>query len=358
MDMSGRPRGRAVADHSAEFVVEDVIPVPRLPRDTKDANARLPRLHKPPKSNASQSSGNGALPKQPIAGLDPHRLGQRQKQVDYGKNTIGYQRYLQQVPKDKRRRKGEQWLDPVTPDINQNISKRCFDGQIKVWRRALHKYDDHGEEDDQQVQALSFAERTRQRILYKYDASAEDVTAVSAVPSSPTNSSRSRGSLDGYIEPQFADGGRKRCFQRAFDHAANGNPHPSKLITSPAGPKPFVPQSAPPATAADAEPAPSPASRLGRLPPSRAGSRAGAGILPRGAGASLSAGAHQAPQTAPPAAAARVRVTAGSTADDPDLAARSELGAAAGEDLFREWEDDDYAGLEPLADEELDQVCL
>lgn len=31
--------------------------------------------------------------------LDAHRLAQRQKQVDFGKNTLGYQRYLQLVPK-------------------------------------------------------------------------------------------------------------------------------------------------------------------------------------------------------------------------------------------------------------------
>ena len=65
---------------------------------TRGTSPSLPRWHKQPKSNASISSG-GSLSKQPIADLDPHRLGQRQKQIDYGKNTLGYQRYLKEVPK-------------------------------------------------------------------------------------------------------------------------------------------------------------------------------------------------------------------------------------------------------------------
>ena len=31
--------------------------------------------------------------------LDEHRLQQRQKQLDYGKNTPGYQRYITLIPK-------------------------------------------------------------------------------------------------------------------------------------------------------------------------------------------------------------------------------------------------------------------
>lgn len=37
--------------------------------------------------------------KPPCKDLDDHRLAQRQKQIDYGKNTLGYQRYLQLIPK-------------------------------------------------------------------------------------------------------------------------------------------------------------------------------------------------------------------------------------------------------------------
>lgn len=70
---------------------------------------------------------------------DAHRLAQRQKQVDFGKNTLGYQMYLRQVPKEHRRKRAG---DPMTPDINQAVSKKCFDGQIRVWRRVLHKYDE------------------------------------------------------------------------------------------------------------------------------------------------------------------------------------------------------------------------
>lgn len=38
-------------------------------------------------------------PKVECEELDKHKLAQRQKQVDFGKNTIGYQRYLELIPK-------------------------------------------------------------------------------------------------------------------------------------------------------------------------------------------------------------------------------------------------------------------
>ncbi len=97
------------------------------------------------------------------------RLKQRQKQIDFGKNTRGYDTYISRVPKygiavresctllptrdwsaalgsrAKRccaadadrlalwptlRRAERQAFDPVTPDKTLGCSKRAFDGQV------------------------------------------------------------------------------------------------------------------------------------------------------------------------------------------------------------------------------------
>lgn len=72
---------------------------------------------------------------------DPRRLAQRQKQIEYGKNTVGYHKYADLVPKNKRKRE-----DPKTPNKHQICSKRSWDGQIRKWRRMLHFYDPEGTE--------------------------------------------------------------------------------------------------------------------------------------------------------------------------------------------------------------------
>jgi len=64
------------------------------------------------------------------------KILQRQKQIDYGKNTVGYEKYLKLVPRSKR---GP--TDPKTPNIYISNSKRAFDGIVKKWRRELHRYD-------------------------------------------------------------------------------------------------------------------------------------------------------------------------------------------------------------------------
>lgn len=90
--------------------------------------------------NASTSSnkGNTELEKDPIV------LARRQKQIDYGKNTIGYENYIKSVARTDRTRD-----HPKTPNKNQKYSRRAWEGVIKVWRKKLHVWDDEEGDDNE-----------------------------------------------------------------------------------------------------------------------------------------------------------------------------------------------------------------
>jgi hypothetical protein len=81
-------------------------------------------------------------PSAPIAGepLTEQRVGKRQRQIEIGKMSTGYQNYCLAVPKAQRV-PGEP-THPDTPDKYENVSKRSFDGKMRVWRRVLHLWDD------------------------------------------------------------------------------------------------------------------------------------------------------------------------------------------------------------------------
>lgn len=63
-------------------------------------------------------------------------LVRRQKQIDYGKNTLGYENYLQTVPKEQRTKE-----HPKTPPKHIKYSRRAWDGLVRVWRKKLHCFD-------------------------------------------------------------------------------------------------------------------------------------------------------------------------------------------------------------------------
>ncbi|KAJ1521332.1 hypothetical protein ONE63_003008 [Megalurothrips usitatus] len=67
---------------------------------------------------------------------DKETLARRQKQIEYGKNTLGYQRYTKMVPKDSREKR-----HPKTPPRHLRYSRRAWDGLVKVWRQKLHFWD-------------------------------------------------------------------------------------------------------------------------------------------------------------------------------------------------------------------------
>ncbi|CAF2071055.1 unnamed protein product [Rotaria magnacalcarata] len=73
---------------------------------------------------------------------DPHTLRQRTKEILKGKMSDSYANYLTKYPLKKQRLREH----PTTPNKYRKCSRRCFDGQLRTWRRNLHQFDEESKQ--------------------------------------------------------------------------------------------------------------------------------------------------------------------------------------------------------------------
>ncbi|XP_038209879.1 histone RNA hairpin-binding protein [Zerene cesonia] len=105
--------------------------------DSRDNSKNRKRAKR---SSEHETSTKASKAKKPLEiEVDPLVLQRRQKQIDYGKNTVGYHNYIKQVPIPQRMKN-----DPKTPDKFMKYSRRSWDMLIKIWRKKLHEYDVDG----------------------------------------------------------------------------------------------------------------------------------------------------------------------------------------------------------------------
>lgn len=172
---SPRKQSNPPESKSSEIVKCDVFKAPYV--DTANNSVKISS-----NKNANASTSSAASATVGAMETDMAVLRRRQKQIDYGKNTIGYQTYIALIPKDKRGKK-----DPSTPNKFGKYPRRSWDSMIRVWRMKLHSYDpvDEDYNDNTELSEIFSDLSFDSKMFSSSPSRSSPVSSISYMPSSP-----------------------------------------------------------------------------------------------------------------------------------------------------------------------------
>jgi Histone RNA hairpin-binding protein RNA-binding domain len=141
--VSYSPNGE-LTDESLRSIFKTIIQTPYViskPIDNNNFNKKRKfqdtSFH-PSNTSSSHQQGSTTISRE----VDVIRISNRRKQLDHGKNTLGYDRFRFLIPRSVNGdHRDHSPSSAVTPDPLAEWSKRGWDEALRHWRRDLHSFD-------------------------------------------------------------------------------------------------------------------------------------------------------------------------------------------------------------------------